>query len=130
MSERMASQRVAAEQDDVDGEYDRSEPDPEFLAACVYIEEPHRPVHIAGEDNEKGQRHVEEVAVDVLNHEWEEFFAAIARAGLAHGAVRRVGPEALVVRSPIAVSYTHLRAHETRHDLVCRLLLEKKKSVN
>src|SRR5450756_396894 len=22
-----------------------------------------------------------------------------------------------------AVSYTHLRAHETRHDLVCRLLL-------
>src|SRR5428012_20058 len=26
------------------------------------------------------------------------------------------------------VSYTHLRAHETRHDLVCRLLLEKKKS--
>ena len=28
---------------------------------------------------------------------------------------------------PIAVSYTHLRAHETREDLVCRLLLEKKK---
>src|SRR5450759_3776869 len=25
----------------------------------------------------------------------------------------------------IPVSYTHLRAHETRHDLVCRLLLEK-----
>src|SRR5450756_558753 len=33
------------------------------------------------------------------------------------GAVRRAKP----------VSYTHLRAHETRHDLVCRLLLEKKK---
>src|SRR5665648_1247154 len=28
------------------------------------------------------------------------------------------------------VSYTHLRAHETRHDLVCRLLLEKKKHIN
>mgnify|MGYP002682424234 CR=1 FL=1 len=27
----------------------------------------------------------------------------------------------------IAVSYTHLRAHETVLDLVCRLLLEKKK---
>ena len=27
-----------------------------------------------------------------------------------------------------AVSYTHLRAHETREDLVCRLLLEKKKN--
>src|SRR5665648_624115 len=30
-------------------------------------------------------------------------------------------------RTSNAVSYTHLRAHETRHDLVCRLLLEKKK---
>src|SRR5450759_5897463 len=29
--------------------------------------------------------------------------------------------------SSSSVSYTHLRAHETRHDLVCRLLLEKKK---
>ena len=27
----------------------------------------------------------------------------------------------------ITVSYTHLRAHETVLDLVCRLLLEKKK---
>ena len=27
----------------------------------------------------------------------------------------------------MAVSYTHLRAHETVLDLVCRLLLEKKK---
>src|SRR5665648_1219897 len=31
--------------------------------------------------------------------------------------------------TPSAVSYTHLRAHETRHDLVCRLLLEKKKKL-
>ena len=29
-------------------------------------------------------------------------------------------------RSPCPVSYTHLRAHETVLDLVCRLLLEKK----
>ena len=28
-----------------------------------------------------------------------------------------------------AVSYTHLRAHETVLDLVCRLLLEKKKGL-
>ncbi|MBW6151834.1 hypothetical protein KZ844_18810 [Pseudomonas aeruginosa] len=26
-----------------------------------------------------------------------------------------------------SVSYTHLRAHETSQDLVCRLMLEKKK---
>src|SRR5450756_3048717 len=46
--------------------------------------------------------------------------AALRRGdlGLAHGF--------LLVFA--AVSYTHLRAHETRHDLVCRLLLEKKKN--
>ena len=30
-------------------------------------------------------------------------------------------------RKYMAVSYTHLRAHETKANLVCRLLLEKKK---
>ena len=30
--------------------------------------------------------------------------------------------------SPGSVSYTHLRAHETEADLVCRLLLEKKRN--
>ena len=30
----------------------------------------------------------------------------------------------------VAVSYTHLRAHETVLDLVCRLLLETKKTHN
>ena len=30
----------------------------------------------------------------------------------------------------VAVSYTHLRAHETKANLVCRLLLEKKKQKN
>src|SRR5665648_1240072 len=34
------------------------------------------------------------------------------------------------LQSPDSVSYTHLRAHETRHDLVCRLLLENKKKLN
>ena len=32
------------------------------------------------------------------------------------------------LETEIPVSYTHLRAHETRGNLVCRLLLEKKKT--
>ena len=32
------------------------------------------------------------------------------------------------VLEQIPVSYTHLRAHETGRNLVCRLLLEKKKA--
>ncbi|WDT36827.1 FGGY-family carbohydrate kinase [Streptococcus pneumoniae D39] len=35
--------------------------------------------------------------------------------------------EGTAVGNIVAVSYTHLRAHETVLDLVCRLLLEKKK---
>src|SRR5674536_382513 len=35
-----------------------------------------------------------------------------------------------VERRERAVSYTHLRAHETPEHLVCRLLLEKKKTHN
>ena len=40
----------------------------------------------------------------------------------------RVGGLCIVIIDRDAVSYTHLRAHETVLDLVCRLLLEKKKS--
>ena len=31
-----------------------------------------------------------------------------------------------LLAGPVTVSYTHLRAHETVLDIVCRLLLEKK----
>ena len=44
-----------------------------------------------------------------------------ARAKLAAGM-------AAWVRVEDAVSYTHLRAHETVLDIVCRLLLEQKKN--
>eukprot|EP00658_Telonema_sp_P-2_P060137 TRINITY_DN49141_c0_g1_i3.p2 TRINITY_DN49141_c0_g1~~TRINITY_DN49141_c0_g1_i3.p2 ORF type:complete len:185 (-),score=26.22 TRINITY_DN49141_c0_g1_i3:17-571(-) len=44
---------------------------------------------------------------------------------------KQARPGRLVGRSPrMAVSYTHLRAHETPEHLVCRLLLEKKKKTN
>ena len=38
--------------------------------------------------------------------------------------------EQQVLCASVPVSYTHLRAHETVLDLVCRLLLEKKKKYN
>ena len=54
----------------------------------------------------------------------------LSTATAARGAPCRFGGLARRCRREVsgaAVSYTHLRAHETRHDLVCRLLLEKKK---
>ena len=42
--------------------------------------------------------------------------------------IRKYGDPALLKGlMPTTVSYTHLRAHETGRNLVCRLLLEKKK---
>ncbi|WP_460413927.1 hypothetical protein, partial [Staphylococcus aureus] len=39
---------------------------------------------------------------------------------------RQVKDSPAPVPTPAPVSYTHLRAHETLSDLVCRLLLEKR----
>src|SRR5665648_1083716 len=46
--------------------------------------------------------------------------------GIGSAFMKRLGLMYKDKQALIAVSYTHLRAHETRHDLVCRLLLEKK----
>ena len=72
----------------------------------------------------RGERY--SLAVDAGNsrRHVEKFYAALDAAEL-----RR--PDFTVLTHwHWAVSYTHLRAHETRHDLVCRLLLEKKKKTN
>ena len=46
------------------------------------------------------------------------------------GGVSKLKSAQLVVDGVVAVSYTHLRAHETVLDLVCRLLLEKKNQLS
>ena len=59
---------------------------------------------------------------------------AAANVFLGRELTRRIGPirindyAAMNRRAAEPVSYTHLRAHETVLDLVCRLLLEKKKN--
>ena len=53
----------------------------------------------------------------------------VSRHAAASDVPLRLDGEDLTLIALQAVSYTHLRAHETRHDLVCRLLLEKKKKI-
>mgnify|MGYP003381602968 CR=1 FL=1 len=50
----------------------------------------------------------------------------VMRADLHAAQAREVAFGLIGANALIPVSYTHLRAHETVLDLVCRLLLEKK----
>src|SRR5678815_4328582 len=59
-------------------------------------------------------------ALDLADH-------AVATRSELYGLALREPRDVSVCPSHGAVSYTHLRAHETPEHLVCRLLLEKKK---
>src|SRR5450759_276145 len=53
-----------------------------------------------------------------------DFYGSTVYGGTSgNGTVFKVTPRGTLI-TLYSVSYTHLRAHETRHDLVCRLLLE------
>ncbi len=57
--------------------------------------------------------------------------AVVALAGCAstpNDSAAPIGPQEFGGADDLPVSYTHLRAHETVLDLVCRLLLAKKKT--
>ena len=57
----------------------------------------------------------------------------VGQVGVAGGGENGVMAEELLYLDQIdtgPVSYTHLRAHETVLDLVCRLLLENKQSIS
>ena len=61
--------------------------------------------------------------------EQAEAHRAIAFRMMARGAHRdECVVDCAVEHGLASVSYTHLRAHETVLDIVCRLLLEKKKT--
>ena len=57
---------------------------------------------------------------DLADNEWGIFLEALGRLSES-----RIFIDDTPSITPMPVSYTHLRAHETVLDLVCRLLLEK-----
>ena len=68
-----------------------------------------------------------------LSDNFPEYFLKIVRASVSYdnlSAAFQFHDRKFHAQMPSeAVSYTHLRAHETVLDLVCRLLLEKKKII-
>eukprot|EP00658_Telonema_sp_P-2_P061457 TRINITY_DN50157_c0_g1_i2.p1 TRINITY_DN50157_c0_g1~~TRINITY_DN50157_c0_g1_i2.p1 ORF type:complete len:234 (+),score=69.44 TRINITY_DN50157_c0_g1_i2:168-869(+) len=74
---------------------------------------------LVGEEVSDDAKRLVEVAQEAL---WRSFPQAVAS--------KRLGDLGGEIQQFVAVSYTHLRAHETPEHLVCRLLLEKKKKKN
>src|SRR6266404_3546695 len=94
----MTAERVAAEQDDVYRENNRADADAEPAI------KPERFPNVVGEDQNKNQREVEKVAVNVLHDERERTLAEISFARFANGARGRIGPERFVIRAAIVVT--------------------------
>src|SRR6266481_1457550 len=99
----MAAERVRAEQAEVEREYDRADAHAE-CAMAGRVGKPERIVEIVREDEQKRDRDVEEVAVNILEYQREKSLAQIRRARLAHRAVDRIRPHRLVVRAAIVVA--------------------------
>ena len=103
VTQRVAAERVAGEQRHVEREHQRADADAELHAARA-VGEPERLPHVARQEEQEQHRDVQEVAVDVLQDEREGPLAQIALPRLADGAVRRIGPERLVVRAAVVVA--------------------------
>ena len=69
-------------------------------------------------------------ADDHKNNVIDDYCALMAASELWIATGKNIYRDEARKRSGNPVSYTHLRAHETVLDLVCRLLLEKKTNIN
>src|SRR5660397_265795 len=90
------------------------------IATAILAGGPHHQVHLF--DMKKREAGKEEEALLSAGNEIQTNLRLLQELGLTSGS-----PDKALPSLSLAVSYTHLRAHETKANLVCRLLLEKKK---
>src|SRR5690242_18690262 len=81
--QRMAAERVARKEQRVDRQQQAADADPEMGRSCGCILEPERVIRVRQEDDDEENAEIEEVAVHVLQHEWERTLAEIRFSGLA-----------------------------------------------
>src|SRR5215472_12878201 len=98
MTQRVTAQRIAAEQDYVDQQHQCSSADSETIRELRGL------VDVVAEQDEKDQRQVQEVAVNVLDDEWKVPLAEIGFARFADRAVGRIRPKRFVVCAAIIVA--------------------------
>ena len=94
----MTAQRVAAQQENIQHHDKRADADAEMFRA-ERVRENHRLHCVVAEQQDKSNRDIEKIAVNILDDERERFFTEKGFARFADGAVDRVGPERLVIRA-------------------------------
>src|SRR6185295_2134889 len=75
--QRMAAERVAAEEEDVRREHQRPDPEAERGHAGPGVGEPESQPDVVEQEDEKEQHEIEKVAMDVLHDERERALAAV-----------------------------------------------------
>ena len=103
----------------------------ELLAQQISYDRPDRSLTAVARDFEalRGRQPLVQALRDALRQlalQPSALHELLAQAVLPSSKIITTAYDALLEDAP--VSYTHLRAHETVLDLVCRLLLEKKKN--
>src|SRR5262245_22632741 len=105
----MTAKRVEPEKDSVGRQHERPDANAELGWRAGDRDarpdrKPERLPRVDRENDNEAGRDVEEVAVDVLDHEGKRTLAQIRLPGLTDRASRGVGPERLVVRATVVVA--------------------------
>lgn len=73
MPERMAAERIAAQENSVDGEHERTRPDAEGFSASSRVDKPHGFPGVIGQNEDEQYGEVEKVPVNVWSIRVKEF---------------------------------------------------------
>src|SRR5258708_19140264 len=102
MPERMTTEGVSTEQDDVESEHHRTDAKPE-MSGTGGIRKPKSAPGIMRQHQNKDQRDIEKIPMNILQNEGERSFARIPKARFPDCTSRWISPEGFVVRSAIIV---------------------------
>ena len=104
MAEGMTAKGVAAKKNDVNGEHDCSDANSEGFATSRRIAKPQRLPNVDREDDNKNEREIKEIAMDVLHNKRKRTLAQIRRSRFAHAAGGGIGPKSLVIGASIIIA--------------------------
>src|SRR2546421_8118492 len=104
MPQRMTTQRISTEQDDIHRQRQRADADAKaFLAGCG-INKPDCLPNIVRKEAEQDECCVKKIAMGVLDDERKGMLAKVTLARLAYRAGRRIRPKGFVVGAAVIIA--------------------------